>query len=180
MNLSYRSPALPRQPDREMSPMAGKNPVRQTLGCHVVRAETDGTTLLYVDRHLVHEVTSPQASRVCVWPVANLAGQFDIGRAGSQRATTARSAGVTGIADPISRVASPDARCQLCRVRHYRICDERSASGHRACDRPEQGATLPGMTVVCGDSHTSTHGRLARWHSASVPLKSSMCWRRNV
>jgi 3-isopropylmalate/(R)-2-methylmalate dehydratase large subunit len=123
---------------------------------HVVRTEDDGTALLYIDRHLVHEVTSPQAfdgieqAGRKVWRVsANLAvSDHNV-------PTTDRS---HGIADPISRlqVETLDANCDKWGVTQFKMNDLRQGIVHVI--GPEQGATLPGMTVVCGDSHTSTHG----------------------
>ncbi|WP_079418858.1 3-isopropylmalate dehydratase large subunit [Thiomonas intermedia] len=123
---------------------------------HVVRTEDDGTALLYIDRHLVHEVTSPQAFEGLqlagrkVWRVsANLAV------ADHNVPTTDRA---EGIADPISKlqVDTLDANCAANGITEFRMNDRRQGIVHVI--GPEQGATLPGMTVVCGDSHTSTHG----------------------
>ena len=123
---------------------------------HVVHSEDDGTTLLYIDRHLVHEVTSPQAFEGLelaarkVWRIsANLAV------ADHNVPTTDRS---HGIADPISRlqVDTLDANCSRHGITEFTMTDHRQGIVHVI--GPEQGATLPGMTVVCGDSHTSTHG----------------------
>ncbi|BAN69138.1 3-isopropylmalate dehydratase large subunit [endosymbiont of unidentified scaly snail isolate Monju] len=123
---------------------------------HVVREEPDGTCLLYIDRHLVHEVTSPQAfeglrlaGRKPWRPGANLATPDH------NVPTTDRSA---GIEDPISRiqVETLDANCEAFGITEFRMDDPRQGIVHVV--GPEQGATLPGMTVVCGDSHTSTHG----------------------
>src|SRR3982075_2575763 len=123
---------------------------------HVVHVEEDGTTLLYIDRHLVHEVTSPQAfegmklARRRPWRVsANLAV------ADHNVPTTDRS---RGIADPVSRlqVDTLDRNCEEHGIVEFRMNDARQGIVHVI--GPEQGATLPGMTVVCGDSHTSTHG----------------------
>lgn len=125
---------------------------------HVVREE-NGTALLYIDRHLVHEVTSPQA-----FEGLKLAGR-KLWRINSVLAvpdhnvpTTNRSTGVDGIADPISRlqVQTLDANCNEFGVTEFKMDDVRQGIVHVI--GPEQGATLPGMTVVCGDSHTSTHG----------------------
>ena len=123
---------------------------------HVVRTEDDGTALLYIDRHLVHEVTSPQAFEGIeqagrkVWRLsANLAvSDHNV-------PTTDRS---HGIADPISKlqVDTLDANCDRHGVTQFKMNDVRQGIVHVI--GPEQGATLPGMTVVCGDSHTSTHG----------------------
>jgi len=126
---------------------------------HVVHEEDDGTALLYIDRHLVHEVTSPQAfeglrlaSRK-PWRIdANLAV------ADHNVPTTDRS---HGIADPVSRlqVETLDNNCAEFGITEFKMNDARQGIVHVI--GPEQGATLPGMTVVCGDSHTSTHGAFA-------------------
>lgn len=125
---------------------------------HVVREE-NGTALLYIDRHLVHEVTSPQA-----FEGLKLAGR-DLWRKDAALAvpdhnvpTTDRSTGVAGIEDPVSRlqVQTLDANCDSFGVTEFKMNDQRQGIVHVI--GPEQGATLPGMTVVCGDSHTSTHG----------------------
>jgi len=123
---------------------------------HVVHTEDDGTAVLYIDRHLVHEVTSPQAfdglalAKRKVWRLsANLAvSDHNV-------PTTDRS---HGIADPISRlqVDTLDANCDRLGITQFKMNDRRQGIVHVI--GPEQGATLPGMTVVCGDSHTSTHG----------------------
>ena len=126
---------------------------------HVVHAEDDGTTVLYIDRHLVHEVTSPQAfdglklARRKPWRAsANLAV------ADHNVPTTNRSGGIT---DPESRlqVDTLDANCAEYGIVEFKMNDRRQGIVHVI--GPEQGATLPGMTVVCGDSHTSTHGAFA-------------------
>lgn len=125
---------------------------------HVVHQEPDGTCLLYIDRHLVHEVTSPQAFEGLAladrqpWRIsANLAV------ADHNVPTTDRS---QGISDPISRlqVDTLDDNCEKYGITEFRMDDPRQGIVHII--GPEQGATLPGMTVVCGDSHTSTHGAL--------------------
>ena len=123
---------------------------------HVVHTEDDGTATLYIDRHLLHEVTSPQAfegldlSGRKVWRLsANLAvSDHNV-------PTTDRS---HGIADPVSRlqVDTLDANCDKLGITQFKMNDLRQGIVHVI--GPEQGATLPGMTVVCGDSHTSTHG----------------------
>lgn len=123
---------------------------------HVVHTEDDGTAVLYIDRHLVHEVTSPQAfdglklAARKVWRVsANLAvSDHNV-------PTTDRR---QGIADPISKlqVDTLDANCDRLGLTQFKMNDRRQGIVHVI--GPEQGATLPGMTVVCGDSHTSTHG----------------------
>ena len=123
---------------------------------HVVRQEADGTALLYIDRHLVHEVTSPQAFEGLKlagrkpWRVASILAVAD-----HNVPTTGRA---QGIADPIARlqVETLDSNCAEYGVTEFKMNDQRQGIVHVI--GPEQGATLPGMTVVCGDSHTSTHG----------------------
>ena len=123
---------------------------------HVVRQEADGTALIYIDRHLVHEVTSPQAFEGLrlagrkPWRTASILAVAD-----HNVPTTNRAA---GIADPVSRlqVETLDSNCAEFGVTEFRMDDVRQGIVHVI--GPEQGATLPGMTVVCGDSHTSTHG----------------------
>ena len=126
---------------------------------HCVRVDDDGTALLYIDRHLVHEVTSPQA-----FEGLRLAGR-SLWRTDSVLAvpdhnvpTTARAGGVADIADPVARiqVETLDSNCQEFSLNEFTMNDIRQGIVHVI--GPEQGATLPGMTVVCGDSHTSTHG----------------------
>jgi 3-isopropylmalate/(R)-2-methylmalate dehydratase large subunit len=126
---------------------------------HVVRSEADGTALLYIDRHLVHEVTSPQA-----FEGLRLAGRkpwriFSILAVADHNVpTTARA---QGIADPVSRIQvdTLDSNCAELGITEFKMSDPRQGIVHVI--GPEQGATLPGMTVVCGDSHTSTHGAFA-------------------
>ncbi len=126
---------------------------------HVVRQEADGTALIYIDRHLVHEVTSPQA-----FEGLKLAGR-KLWRKDSILAVADHNVPTTGraqgIADPISRlqVETLDANCAEYGVTEFKMSDVRQGIVHVI--GPEQGATLPGMTVVCGDSHTSTHGAFA-------------------
>lgn len=123
---------------------------------HVVRSESDGTALLYIDRHLVHEVTSPQA-----FEGLRLAGRLPY-RLNSILATPDHNVPTSnrdqGIADPISRlqVETLDQNCSQFGITEFGLNDMRQGIVHVV--GPEQGATLPGMTVVCGDSHTSTHG----------------------
>ncbi|WP_289282370.1 MULTISPECIES: 3-isopropylmalate dehydratase large subunit [unclassified Methylophaga] len=124
---------------------------------HVVRSESDGTTaLLYIDRHLVHEVTSPQA-----FEGLRLAERKPY-RLNSILATPDHNVPTShreqGIADPISRlqVDTLDSNCVEFGITEFGLNDLRQGIVHVV--GPEQGATLPGMTVVCGDSHTSTHG----------------------
>ena len=123
---------------------------------HVVHQEADGTAILYIDRHLLHEVTSPQAFEGLEmagrkpWRVsANLA-------VADHNVPTVNRGG--GIDDPISKlqVDTLDKNCEKFGVVEFKMNDLRQGIVHVI--GPEQGATLPGMTVVCGDSHTSTHG----------------------
>ncbi len=130
---------------------------------HVVHTEPDGTALVYIDRHLVHEVTSPQAfdgleiNGRKPWRLKSILATAD-----HNVPTTARHDGVAGIADPISRlqVETLDKNIEKFGINdYYGMNDARQGIVHVV--GPEQGATLPGMTVVCGDSHTSTHGAFA-------------------
>lgn len=123
---------------------------------HVVHTADDGTTILYIDRHLVHEVTSPQA-----FEGLKLAGRQPWRNAANlvvadHNVPTTDRAG--GIADPVSRlqVETLDANAREYGLTYFNMSDKRQGIVHVI--GPEQGATLPGMTVVCGDSHTSTHG----------------------
>ena len=139
--------------------MAGKTLYDKLWDAHAVRTDEDGTTLLYIDRHLVHEVTSPQAfeglklANRKLWRTESILAVAD-----HNVPTTDRS---QGIADPVSRlqVDTLDANCEEFGVVEFKMNDLRQGIVHVI--GPEQGATLPGMTVVCGDSHTSTHGAFA-------------------
>ncbi len=139
--------------------MAGQTLYDKLWQSHVVHAEADGTTLLYIDRHLLHEVTSPQA-----FDGLKVAGRrpwridANLAVADHNVPTTDRS---RGIADPVSRlqVDTLDRNCEEYGIVEFRMNDRRQGIVHVI--GPEQGATLPGMTVVCGDSHTSTHGAFA-------------------
>ena len=123
---------------------------------HVVRVDDDGTTLLYIDRQLVHEVTSPQA-----FEGLRLAGRKPW-RTDANLATPDHNVPTTdleqGITDPVARlqVETLDKNCDEFGITEFKMDDVRQGIVHVV--GPEQGATLPGMTVVCGDSHTSTHG----------------------
>ncbi|MFZ3323708.1 MAG: 3-isopropylmalate dehydratase large subunit [Usitatibacter sp.] len=127
---------------------------------HLVREDSDGTGLLYIDRHLVHEVTSPQAfeglevAHRQPWRIDSVVATADHNVPTAHREQ--------GIADPISKlqVDTLDRNVDKFHVRTYfGMSDRRQGIVHVI--GPEQGATLPGMTVVCGDSHTSTHGAFA-------------------
>ena len=123
--------------------------------------EQDGSTLIYIDRQLIHEVTSPQA-----FEGLSMAGR-KIWRNKSNLAvpdhnvpTTERSSGVSSISDPVSRlqVETLDKNCETFGINEIHMNDIRQGIVHVI--GPEQGATLPGMSIVCGDSHTTTHGAL--------------------
>ncbi|MFI4923457.1 MAG: aconitase family protein, partial [Burkholderiales bacterium] len=126
---------------------------------HLVHEERDGNALIYIDRHLVHEVTSPQAFEGLKlagrkpWRTSSILAVAD-----HNVPTTDRS---RGIGDPISRlqVETLDQNCSDYGITEFKMNDARQGIVHVI--GPEQGATLPGMTVVCGDSHTSTHGAFA-------------------
>jgi 3-isopropylmalate/(R)-2-methylmalate dehydratase large subunit len=127
---------------------------------HVVHIEEDGTSVLYIDRHLVHEVTSPQAFEGLrlagrkVWRTSSIVATAD-----HNTPTTGWERGYDGIADPISKlqVTTLDANIKAFgAAAYFPFLNERQGIVHVI--GPENGATLPGMTVVCGDSHTSTHG----------------------
>ncbi len=127
---------------------------------HVVHTEEDGTAILYIDRHLVHEVTSPQAFEGLreagrkVWRVSSIVATAD-----HNTPTTGWERGYDGITDPISKaqVTTLDKNIgEFGSAAYFPFLSKRQGIVHVI--GPEQGATLPGMTVVCGDSHTSTHG----------------------
>jgi len=127
---------------------------------HVVHTEEDGTAVLYIDRHLVHEVTSPQAFEGLreagrkVWRVSSIVATAD-----HNTPTTGWELGYDGITDPVSReqITTLDANMsQYGAAAYFPYLSKRQGIVHVI--GPENGATLPGMTVVCGDSHTSTHG----------------------
>ena len=127
---------------------------------HVVHTEEDGTAILYIDRHLVHEVTSPQAFEGLrqagrkVWRVSSIVATAD-----HNTPTTGWERGYDGITDPISReqITTLDANIKESgAAAFFPFLSKRQGIVHVI--GPESGATLPGMTVVCGDSHTSTHG----------------------
>ncbi|BCN40086.1 3-isopropylmalate dehydratase large subunit [Alicycliphilus denitrificans] len=127
---------------------------------HVVHTEEDGTAVLYIDRHLVHEVTSPQAFEGLreagrkVWRVSSIVATAD-----HNTPTTGWERGYDGIADPISKeqIVTLDKNiAESGAAAFFPFLSRRQGIVHVI--GPENGATLPGMTVVCGDSHTSTHG----------------------
>ena len=127
---------------------------------HVVHQEDDGTALLYIDRHLIHEVTSPQAFEGLKlagrkpWRISSIVATADH--------NTPTDHWDEGIKDPVSRlqVETLDSNIrEVGALAYFPFKDERQGIVHVV--GPENGATLPGMTVVCGDSHTSTHGAFA-------------------
>ncbi len=141
--------------------MAGKTLYDKLWEQHVVSMDANGTALIYIDRQLVHEVTSPQAFeglRIAnrkPWRVSANAAVPD-----HNVPTTERSAGVESIEDPIARiqVQTLDNNAKEFGITEFKMNDIRQGIVHVV--GPEQGLTLPGMTVVCGDSHTSTHGAM--------------------
>lgn len=129
---------------------------------HLVTTRGDGQSLIYIDRHLLHEVTSPQA-----FEGLDLAGrelwrtETNIATADHNVPTTDRELGVDGIEEDIAKqqVLALQENCERFDVELFDVTDERQGIVHVI--GPEQGLTLPGMTIVCGDSHTSTHGAFA-------------------
>ncbi len=143
--------------------MAGKTLYDKLWDQHLVKQRDDGTALIYIDRQLIHEVTSPQAFEGLrltgrkPWRVeANIATPDH----NVPTTTLERKAGLDGIEDQVSRIQikTLDENCDELGITEFKINDIRQGIVHVV--GPEQGATLPGMTVVCGDSHTSTHGAL--------------------
>lgn len=139
--------------------MAGKTLYDKLWDAHLVKERVDGSSLIYIDRQLLHEVTSPQA-----FEGLRLAGRqpwridANLATPDHNVPTTDRSEGIAGIVDPVSRiqVQTLDENCEEFGIVEFKMADKRQGIVHVV--GPEQGATLPGMTVVCGDSHTSTHG----------------------
>ena len=141
--------------------MAGKTLYDKLWEMHEVTRRDDGSSLIYIDRHILHEVTSPQAFEGLrlagrkPWRIdANLATpDHNVPTTRAERA-----GGPQAIADPVSRlqVQTLDRNCRDFGILEFAMDDPRQGIVHVV--GPEQGATLPGMTVVCGDSHTSTHG----------------------
>lgn len=143
--------------------MAGQTLYDKLWAQHLVKQRDDGMALIYIDRQLIHEVTSPQAFeglRIAgrkPWRVeANIATPDH----NVPTTTVERKAGLDGIEDQVSRIQikTLDDNCDELGITEFKINDIRQGIVHVV--GPEQGATLPGMTVVCGDSHTSTHGAL--------------------
>lgn len=140
--------------------MTGKTLYDKLWDSHLVKQRDDGSALLYIDRHIIHEVTSPQA-----FEGLRLAGRkpwridANVATADHNVPTTPdRKDGVDAIVDQVSRlqVQTLDDNCDEYGITEFKMNDVRQGIVHVI--GPEQGATLPGMTVVCGDSHTSTHG----------------------
>ena len=143
--------------------MTGKTLYDKIWDAHLVKQRDDGTALIYIDKHLIHEVTSPQA-----FEGLRMAGRKPW-RADANLATPdhnvpttkdERSQGFAGIKDPVSKlqVQTLNENCKEFNILELEMNDKRQGIVHVI--GPEQGATLPGMTIVCGDSHTSTHGAL--------------------
>lgn len=139
--------------------MAGKTLYDKLWDAHLVRENEDGSALIYIDRQILHEVTSPQA-----FEGLRLAGRkpwridANLATPDHNVPTTERAGGVDKIVDPVSRiqVKTLDSNCDDFGIVEFKMNDTRQGIVHVV--GPEQGMTLPGSTVVCGDSHTSTHG----------------------
>ncbi|MEE8264698.1 MAG: 3-isopropylmalate dehydratase large subunit [Gammaproteobacteria bacterium] len=137
--------------------MAGKTLFDKLWDVHVVRDYEDGTSIIYIDRHLIHEVTSPQA-----FEGLKLAG-LELWRTGSILAVPDHNVPTIGrekVEDPVSRLQleTLDRNCAEWGITEFTMNDPRQGIVHVI--GPEQGACLPGMTIACGDSHTSTNGAL--------------------
>ncbi len=143
--------------------MAGKTLYDKLWDDHVVKQRDDGSALIYIDRHIVHEVTSPQAFEGLrlagrkPWRVDTIVATPDHNVPTTQKE---RAHGVEGIEDPVSKiqVKTLDDNCDELGILEFKINDHRQGIVHVI--GPETGACLPGMTIVCGDSHTSTNGAL--------------------
>tara|TARA_B100000945_G_C20420706_1_gene617825 strand:+ start:1149 stop:2537 length:1389 start_codon:yes stop_codon:yes gene_type:complete len=136
----------------------GKTLYQKIWDAHLVEEQKDGTSLLYIDRQLIHEVTSPQA-----FEGMRMAGrkpwraESNIAVPDHNIPTQNREKGIT---DPVSKlqVDTLDKNCESYNIREFKMNNSNQGIVHVV--GPEQGLTLPGMTIVCGDSHTSTHGAL--------------------
>jgi len=143
--------------------MAGKTLYDKLWDAHLVKQRDDGSALIYIDRHIIHEVTTPQAFeglRIAnrkPWRVDSILATPDHN---VPTTTVERASGVEGIEDPVSRiqVQTLDDNCDEFGIVEFKINDHRQGIVHVI--GPETGACLPGMTVVCGDSHTATNGAL--------------------
>ena len=139
--------------------MSGRTLYDKLWDSHLVSQRDDGSALIYIDRHLLHEVTSPQA-----FEGLSLAGRkpwrldANLATVDHNVPTTNQAAGVAAISDPVSRlqISTLDDNCDELGITQFKMADLRAGIVHVI--GPEQGATLPGITVVCGDSHTATHG----------------------
>jgi 3-isopropylmalate/(R)-2-methylmalate dehydratase large subunit len=143
--------------------MSGQTLYDKLWQSHLVEQREDGSALIYIDRQLIHEVTSPQAFeglRVAGRQPWRIDANFAVPDHNVPTEHEERSGGVAGIADPISRlqVKTLDDNCRDFEILEFQINDVRQGIVHVV--GPEQGVTMPGMTIVCGDSHTSTHGAL--------------------
>ncbi|MBN8413443.1 3-isopropylmalate dehydratase large subunit [Halomonas denitrificans] len=144
--------------------MAGQTLYDKLWQQHLVKERDDGTALIYIDRQLLHEVTSPQAFeglRIAGRQPWRLDANLATPDHNVPTTVKERAEGNTGIKDPVSliQVQTLDDNCDAFGIEEFRINDPRQGIVHVV--GPEQGATLPGMTVVCGDSHTATHGAFA-------------------
>ncbi len=143
--------------------MAGKTLYDKLWDAHLVKERDDGSALIYIDRHIIHEVTTPQAFEGLrlagrkPWRVDSILATPDHNVPTTQ---VERASGVEGIEDPVSRiqVQTLDDNCDEFGIVEYKINDKRQGIVHVI--GPESGACLPGMTIVCGDSHTATDGAL--------------------
>lgn len=143
--------------------MAGKTLYDKLWDAHLVKERDDGSALIYIDRHIIHEVTTPQAFEGLrmagrkPWRVDSILATPDHN---VPTTTVERASGVQGIEDPVSRiqVQTLDDNCDEFGIVEFKINDNRQGIVHVI--GPESGACLPGMTIVCGDSHTATNGAL--------------------
>ncbi len=143
--------------------MAGKTLYDKLWDAHLVKQRDDGSALIYIDRHIIHEVTTPQAFEGLrmagrkPWRVDSILATPDHNVPTTQKE---RAAGVAGIEDPVSKiqVQTLDDNCEEFGIVEFKINDDRQGIVHVI--GPESGACLPGMTIVCGDSHTATDGAL--------------------
>lgn len=143
--------------------MSSKTLYDKIWDTHLVSEREDGTALIYIDRHLIHEVTSPQAFeglRLAQRLPWRADANFATPDHNIPTTSDERKQGLEGIKDPVSKiqVRTLDDNCSEFGIFELKMTDDRQGIVHVV--GPEQGATLPGMTIVCGDSHTSTHGAL--------------------
>ncbi|AAF85174.1 3-isopropylmalate dehydratase large subunit [Xylella fastidiosa] len=141
--------------------MAGKTLYSKLWDIHEVARRDDGSSLIYIDRHILHEVTSPQAFeglRLAGRPLWRVNANIATPDHNVPTTKAERQGSLLSIADTVSRlqVQTLDENCDDFGIFEFKMNDVRQGIVHVI--GPEQGATLPGMTVVCGDSHTSTHG----------------------